>query len=127
MAAVTPRLAALKLIAALLAAAVAGGALADRGRSGHFSGHPRAFGSAPFAHHFRSAPFAHRFFHGRPVFISGAIVAPLFYPEPFYPAPYYPAPSYVPAPGYWYYCPDYRAYYPYVASCPSGWQAVAPQ
>ncbi len=28
---------------------------------------------------------------------------------------------------YWYYCPDSRAYYPYVKQCPSGWQPVAPQ
>ena len=29
--------------------------------------------------------------------------------------------------GYWYYCADSRAYYPYVKECPSGWQRVAPQ
>ena len=70
---------------------------------------------------------------------------PYYYP-PYYPA-YYPpvvvqqqAPVYVeqnpqPAPsaqpsaptGYWYYCNDSRAYYPYVNECPSGWQRVAPQ
>ena len=34
-----------------------------------------------------------------------------------------------PAPqqGYWYYCTDARAYYPYVKECPGGWQRVAPQ
>ena len=29
--------------------------------------------------------------------------------------------------GYWYYCADSRAYYPYVKECPAGWQQVAPQ
>jgi hypothetical protein len=73
-----------------------------------------------------------------------------FYPPPYYYPPYYyppyqPAPvviqqqptTYVeqaappaaqsPASGYWYYCADSRAYYPYVKECPAGWQRVAPQ
>jgi hypothetical protein len=71
---------------------------------------------------------------------------PYYYP-PYYPpyySSYYPpvqqAPVYVeqdpqgapsaqqsaPA-GYWYYCADSRAYYPYVKECPAGWQRVAPQ
>ena len=29
--------------------------------------------------------------------------------------------------GYWYYCAESRAYYPYVRDCPSGWQRVAPR
>jgi hypothetical protein len=67
-----------------------------------------------------------------------------YYPYPYYPA-YYPAPimvqqqptTYVeqPAPqaqqqypaGFWYYCADQGAYYPYVNECPAGWQRVAPQ
>lgn len=70
---------------------------------------------------------------------------PAAYPYP-YPYPYYPAPVVVqqqpttyieqPAPpaqqqqgpvGYWYYCTDPGAYYPYVKECPAGWQRVAPQ
>lgn len=27
----------------------------------------------------------------------------------------------------WYYCNDARAYYPYVKTCPAGWQQVTPQ
>jgi hypothetical protein len=68
------------------------------------------------------------------------------YPYPYYPYyPYYPAPMAVPqqpttyveqqapqaqqqAPtGYWYYCADPGAYYPYIKECPAGWQRVAPQ
>lgn len=32
-----------------------------------------------------------------------------------------------PQQGYWYYCSDARAYYPYVKECPGGWQRVSPQ
>ena len=70
-----------------------------------------------------------------PALIGGAVLYDLTRPppEPVYvqPAPYYvqPAPSYdasatVPAGSYWYYCAASRAYYPYVASCPAGWQTV---
>ena len=31
------------------------------------------------------------------------------------------------APGYWYYCPDSRTYYPYAQTCPSAWLQVVPQ
>ena len=30
------------------------------------------------------------------------------------------------APGYWYYCTEAAAYYPYVQQCPSGWLTVVP-
>ena len=73
---------------------------------------------------------------------------PLMYPYHPYPVyPYYPPavvvtpapqpPVYVeqqPAPAvqqdsgnWWYYCPEARAYYPYVKQCAKGWQRVAPQ
>ena len=84
-------------------------------------------------------------FIGRPPFFRGhhgggtVIVAAPFYGYPYY--PYYPYPYYPPAypapvyaePTYIeqgsdirYYCPDYRDYYPNVASCPSAWIQVAP-
>jgi hypothetical protein len=28
---------------------------------------------------------------------------------------------------WWYFCPESRAYYPYVRECAGGWQRVAPQ
>jgi len=69
------------------------------------------------------------------------------YPGPYYYPYSYPYPAYVPsqpatyiqqevapaAPasatpqGYWYYCSDAQAYYPYVKECPGGWQRVSPQ
>jgi len=27
---------------------------------------------------------------------------------------------------FWYFCPDAKAYYPYVKQCPSGWMKVVP-
>ncbi|MGH8737796.1 MAG: hypothetical protein ACREVC_10595 [Burkholderiales bacterium] len=90
-------------------------------------------------------------YHGRVgvgLYIGVPAWRPGYYPSPYYypPAPYYyppvvlaPAapPTYVeqgaaqaaPAQpqGDWYYCEDSKAYYPYVKTCPGGWQRVAPQ
>ncbi len=65
---------------------------------------------------------------------------PYYYPGyyPYYYYPYVPAePStpqeYIERPrreqssrpsGVWYYCPESKAYYPYVRKCPGGWQKV---
>lgn len=76
------------------------------------------------------------------VFIGG----PVWYPYPYYayPYPYYPptvvvrevppttyieqsSPDTMQQQGYWYYCVDSKAYYPYVKDCPAGWQKVVPQ
>ncbi len=61
-----------------------------------------------------------------PALIGGAIVYDLSQLPPVYvqPAPAY-APGVAPSPvPYWYFCAAANAYYPYVASCPGGWQAV---
>ncbi len=68
-----------------------------------------------------------------PALIGGAIAYDLTRPYYVQPAPVY-APNYVPvyaapvmaspAPQSWYFCAAANAYYPYVTSCPSGWQAV---
>ena len=43
------------------------------------------------------------------------------------PAPVAPAaPAAANPAGYWYYCAESSAYYPYVQQCPSGWQRVSP-
>jgi hypothetical protein len=82
------------------------------------------------------------------VYIGGPLVWPGYYGaypyySPYY-GPYYPPVVTVPAapttyieqsqgpspeqsPGYWYYCPDSKAYYPYVKQCASSWQQVTPQ
>lgn len=61
-----------------------------------------------------------------PALIGGAILYGLTQPQTVYiqPEPPY-APGVAPSPvPYWYFCPAANAYYPYVSSCPSGWQAV---
>ena len=68
----------------------------------------------------------------------GAALTYPYYAHPYYPY-YYSQPVYqqpqvyvqtVPQlqskPGYWYYCPDPRGYYPYVKHCPNGWMKVVP-
>lgn len=73
------------------------------------------------------------------VFIGAPIIAYSAWPRPYYPAPlYYPGPLVASPPqyieqtppaqssSYWYYCRESQAYYPYVQSCPSPWQPVAP-
>lgn len=68
---------------------------------------------------------------------------PYYYYPPYYSPPvvYYPVPAeptryiergdaYNPPderPGYWYYCPEEKKYYPYVKQCPGGWQKVTPK
>jgi hypothetical protein len=81
---------------------------------------------------------AARVFFG--VGIGVPLWGPAYYPYPYYYPPYYyePAPVVVrqqpqryieqssPDSGYWYYCADAKAYYPYVKDCPGGWQRVSP-
>jgi hypothetical protein len=102
-----------------------------------------------------SSAFAqHRHYsHGPRISIGFGFGVPYAYPYYYYPPYYAPYYSYYPAPvvvqqspvyveqnpqsapaaqpsptaGYWYYCSNSRAYYPYVKECASGWQRVAPQ
>ena len=87
----------------------------DRGR--HFDrDHGRYYGGPRYYDH----PYAGR------IVIGGAFIAPRtdYYP-PVAAAPY----SYYTqqGDGYWYYCPQLGAYYPYVQQCPGPWQRVLPQ
>ncbi len=82
--------------------------------------------------------------HGHYSFRGGIWIGPGWGPwwwgPPAYPY-YYPQPPVVverqspvyvePSPqqeeeDYWYFCPDYKNYYPYVKKCPSGWLKVVP-
>jgi hypothetical protein len=130
----------LTLVLILLVTLASGSVLARGGHSGgghsgggHFSGGHSGGG------HFGG----HRFI-GPPVRYGVIVGAPAFF---FYPPPppyYYPplaatssAPVYIEqddaqsaseqADGYWYYCAEAQAYYPYVNECPQGWQPVVPQ
>jgi len=106
------------LVAALAALGFSAAAWAQH-HGGHFSG----------SSHFHGGPANFSHFHSR-VFIGGTFFAPYYYPPYYYDPYYYPPPvQYVqPAPVQpWYYCASARAYYPYVQSCPEGWQQVTPQ
>ena len=118
----------------------------SHGAGAHGGGH-RGGGGKHFHHghggkHFHPGHGRVGVFIGAPVVFGGWPYAwPYYYPPPvYYPsAPYYP-PAYIergngqpvpqqeqPAPAYWYYCPDAKAYYPYVTECRGGWQQVAPK
>jgi hypothetical protein len=78
------------------------------------------------------------FAHGR-VAIGIGFGFPIWAPAPVY---YYPAPVVISNPqpiryierretaptslDFWYYCEQSKAYYPYVKTCPAGWQKVSP-
>ncbi len=110
-------------------------AYADGGR-GHDRGHDRGWGRGD------SWGWGNNWVV--PALIGGAIIYDLSRPQTVYvqPAPVYtqpeiiyvqPAPPYSssyaysdtpPSAAFWYFCADANAYYPYVTSCSSGWQAV---
>lgn len=110
-----------------------------RGDIRHFERHD--------AHQWRSGAWRHGSHSGRFGWwwVTGGIW--YFYPQPVYPYPdpYRPplvvaettpappvvvqVPAPVPAPAqpavqFWYYCDAAQGYYPYIASCPSGWKTV---
>ncbi len=107
-----------------------GGGRGHYGGSAHYSGYRGHYGGHSHRHV--------GVFIGAPVFAYGYG----WYP----PYPYYYPPAYAVQPvtppvyveradegapptteNYWYYCPDTKAYYPYVGTCASPWQRVAPQ
>ncbi len=94
------------------------------------------------------AALAHGYYYGPQVGIAIGVPGfwygpPYYYPPPFaYPPAIVVVPrqTYVPPPpqpmvppvsppavATWYYCPESKAYYPYVAECPGGWQSVPAQ
>jgi hypothetical protein len=98
-----------KLLIVFLAMSFASPAYADRDRDGHYGHHDGGWWLFP-------------------ALIGGIIFYDVTRPQPpvvyVQPAPVY-APSVVPAvQQYWYFCPTANAYYPYVATCPGGWQPV---
>lgn len=109
---------------ALVAALFAGNALADR----------------PHRHPHTSVRLG--FYFGDPWFYPPYPPYPPYWPRVYMPAPIVVTPPAPPVyieqqpappgsvplePGYWYYCEEAKAYYPYVKQCPGGWLRVAPQ
>jgi len=110
------------VFSAALAMAVTAGESVAGGRSGGGRGH-----SGGSHAHSGGARHSHSHFHHRRgrVFFGGYFYGGPYY---YYPPYYYPVPLYNPGPGdpYWYYCRAANAYYPYVQSCPGGWERYLP-
>jgi hypothetical protein len=81
------------------------------GRSG---GRSHASSGGTSHHH------SHHHHRGGTVFIGSGFY---YYGYPTYYVPLYPP---MPADPYWYYCRAANAYYPYVQSCPGGWERYLP-
>jgi hypothetical protein len=117
------RLGLVRVVVSLLALLAAGPAVAHRGH-GHGRGHIEFFVGIPTGSWYAPRPYYYR---QAPL----VVVPPLATLPP--PPPVYieqgeelPPPS-TSADIWWYYCPSRGAYYPYVKTCPQGWQQVAPQ
>jgi hypothetical protein len=120
-AAMKTRKALLGLVVALAAASATESALARPRSHVHLGFH---FGIPVGGYHYWGPrPY---YYHPYPYYAAPIVVQqqPITYIEQA-PAPALQAP--VQPQGYWYYCADSRAYYPYVKDCPAGWQRVSPQ
>lgn len=121
----------------------------------HFRGGPRIgvyIGAPLLAYSFYRpyySPYYYQPYYYPPAYYPPVVVAPAApptyveqsqfsqpqYSQQQYEAPMQQAPQTQPEPAQsgsqssnmWYYCNDARAYYPYVKSCPAGWQQVTPQ
>ena len=94
---------------------------------GHYSPHAGVrfglFVTAPLWYGWPGYYYAPPHYYYPPA-VAPAPASPQTYVEQAPPVQAAPA---APQPGYWYYCADARAYYPYVKECPAGWQRVSPQ
>jgi hypothetical protein len=108
--------------AVVLGAAVSADALAHGGRArvGVYFGAPIGFGYGYAPWYSYPAPYYHPYYYSAPVVAYPP--APTTYVEQSQEAA--PAPR---ADSYWYYCPEAKAYYPYVNQCAGGWQRVSPR
>ena len=131
----------LTLVLILLVALASESVLARGGHSGGGHSGGGHFGGG----HSGGGHFGGHRFIGPPVRYGVVVGAPVFFyyppPPPYYYSPLAAMPSSAPvyidegdaqsaseqADGYWYFCPEAQAYYPYVNECPQGWQPVVPQ
>lgn len=114
---------AIKLIVALLVLAMAGVGTAWADHHHHHHGGRVHFGimfGSPLWGPWYSPP---PYYYPPPYYVPPIVVQPR--PQVYIEQP--PARNAALAPGYWYYCADSKAYYPYVKTCPGGWQKVEPQ
>lgn len=88
------------------------------GHSGHHHGHPRPPVAVVFPWWWH-LHYGYRPYYSSPIVVTAPIYVPIYTPVPV------PA-SGEPSSDLRYYCPDYRDYYPNVATCPSQWLQVVP-
>ena len=104
-------------------------------RSGYYGGHYRGRTSisigwpywGPWGYYPYYYPYYAYPYYGYPYYYpyyAPAVTGPTSPPE--YIEKSKPAEESAPS-GVWYYCPDSKAYYPYVMECPGGWQTVPAQ
>lgn len=115
-------------LVSLVACLLAGNAWADRPGRPH-GGRPH--GSVQFGIYV-GAPLIYPPYHPYPLYWPRVYVPPVA-PVVVMPPPIYVEQQHAPAtvptlePGFWYYCNEAQAYFPYVQQCPGSWQKVAPQ
>ena len=92
-----------------------GGHQGHGGHNGHHHGHQHRHG-----HHLHiGIGFPWWWHHHRTVVVTAPVYVPVYTPVP--------EPVHVGGSDLRYFCPDYRDYYPNVATCPSQWLQVVPQ
>lgn len=111
--------------ASILIAAMSGNALADPGRP-----------ARPSPHHYHGGGglnwLGAILLIGFTAAVVDAVTSPPKPPPPppkYEPPPVQPAPIYIEQPaasGMWYYCKSSGQYYPYVRTCPEGWEELPP-
>ncbi len=114
-------------LAFVLAALLAGNAWADRGYYRHHH-HPRSsvtlgvYVGDPWIY----SPYYYPYrVYSPPVYVPPVVVSPA--PTVYIEQPAASATSPTLETGFWYYCKEAQAYYPYVKQCSGAWQKVAPQ
>ena len=127
----------MKLIKAVLLSSVLIGATASGSAKADNFGWGLLFGTLVAAPVIASAHYR-PYYYGPYGYGPYYSYGPAYYPQPGYVQPTYTLPAYVqqaPAPAvrqpvsqahFWYFCPGSNAYYPYVSTCPGGWQPVSP-
>lgn len=117
-------------LVAMAACLLAANAWADRPGRPYGGGHPH--GSVQFGIHI-GAPLIYPPYYPYPVYWPRIYIPPVapvvMAPPPVYVEQQSASAAAVPTlePGYWYYCNEAQAYFPYVKQCPGSWQKVTPQ
>lgn len=102
---------------------------------GHPQGHVELFIGTPAVGSWHYAypyvyPYAYPYYYRQPPVVVVPPVATVPSSPPVFieqGSSEQPTPQQTPNDWWWYYCPTERNYYPYVRTCPQGWELVAPR